>query len=297
MNRTILLAFLMLPLAFANHIYTVDVDRSGFASVTLSMEGTGAASVPLPADARNFRIVGGNYSIVNGSAVVASGTSGFTTFSFATSVFTEKTPQGWKLLFLPAEGARVMVYMPPYATVQSAFPAQKSVSSDDSRTLMEFDYARSITVFYSLETAPEPAPADNTGIFLIGAALILAGAAIIVTVLRRPQKIVVETKPAAAEGQTVQAPSAAPPEKAPSLEMTPGKREMMETFNENDVTIVNFLLSGGGKSRRNELERKTGISKSSLAMAINRLEKRKIIEIDRSSTTHFVKLADYFLKL
>jgi uncharacterized membrane protein len=79
--------------------------------------------------------------------------------------------------------------------------------------------------------------------------------------------------------------------------MTGGKKEMMETFNENDLKIANFLLSAGGKSRRNDLERRSGISKSSLAMALNRLEKRKIIEIDRTSTTHFVKLSDYFLKL
>ena len=58
-----------------------------------------------------------------------------------------------------------------------------------------------------------------------------------------------------------------------------------------------MLLSSSGKARRNELERRSEVSKSSLAMALNRLEKRKIIEIDRTATTHFVKLSDYFLRL
>jgi uncharacterized membrane protein len=133
-----------------------------------------------------------------------------------------------------------------------------------------------------------------TGIYILAAALILASAAIGVSMMSRgkPQKIVLETKNGEA---IISAP--VPQEKSPSLEVTSGKKEMMETFNENDLRIVNHLLQTQGKSRRNELERKTGISKSSLAMAINRLEKRKIIEIDRTATTHFVKLSDYFLKL
>lgn len=85
--------------------------------------------------------------------------------------------------------------------------------------------------------------------------------------------------------------------RVPTLEITEGKKEMMETFNKNDLLIVQYLLENGGKSARNILERKSGISKSSLSMAIRRLERRKILEVDRTSTTHFVKLAEYFLKM
>ena len=123
--------------------------------------------------------------------------------------------------------------------------------------------------------------ADPTPIYLLAAAIVIAAVVIAASLLQGKR----ESKETASE------------ERKSTLEITPGKKEMMGTFNDNDIKIVNHLIEKQGKSKRNELERRTGISKSSLAMALNRLEKRKIIEVDRGSTTHFVKLSDYFLKL
>lgn len=281
-----------LSIAHAQAVYTVDTDRSGYSSVTLSMEGTDALALELPPDAGNFRIVGGSYEIANQTAVVSAGKAGFTTFSFSTALFTTKTQSGWKLSFSPPENATVRIYMPAYSTIENAFPQPKRVSSEDSRISVESGYSPAVTLYYSLGEVPPEEGADPTGILLVAAIIAVAVIALSFLLRPKPQTIVVETK----DGRPV-AVSSAPPEKAPTLGMTPGKKEMMETFNENDLKIVGSLLSSDGKSRRNELERRSGISKSSLAMALNRLEKRKIIEIDRTSTTHFVKLSDYFLKL
>ena len=293
MNKILLVVLLALSVANAVVTYTVDTDRDGASSVTLSIEGSGSADVYLPPDAKNFRIVGGSYSVVNQTASVVSGPTGFTTFSFSTDLMTTKSDSSWKLSFSPPEGALIRAYMPAYSTIVNSFPQPRMVSSEDSRTVIDFDYSRTTSVYYRLD---EPSPVQeemNGGLFILGAALVIALAAIgIALLMRKPQAIVVETK----NGDLV-AVSASPPEKTPTLQMTQGKKEMMETFNENDLKIVNYLLGTEGKSRRNELERKSGISKSSLAMAINRLEKRKIIEIDRTATTHFVKLSEYFLKL
>ena len=294
MNKVVLIVLFALSLANAVITYTVDTDRDGVSSVILSIEGSGSASVPIPPDARNFRIVGGSYSVDNQTATVVSGRTGFTTFSFATDLLTTKADSSWKLLFEPPEGVLIRAYMPAYSTIVNSFPQPKMVSSEDSRTVMEFEYAKSVSVFYRLGEPPAPVQQDSSGLFLLAAAVLVAAAAIGASMLMRqkPQTIVVETK----NGEPV-AVSSPPKEKEPTLEMTAGKKEMMETFNENDLRIVNYLFSVQGKSRRNELERKSGISKSSLAMALNRLEKRKIVEIDRTATTHFVKLSEYFLKL
>ncbi|MEW6035770.1 MAG: hypothetical protein AB1529_04100 [Candidatus Micrarchaeota archaeon] len=292
MNKPIVALLVILSLSAATHVFTVDVDRSGLSSVTVSMQGGENVSVALPSDASDIRIVGGSYRLSNGSASIVPGQSGFTTFSFTTSLFTSKTDSSWRLSFSPPDGASVRVFMPSYASIQNSFPQPDSVSSLNSRTELSFGFSKLLTVYYKLDEVPQATDEGIPQIYLIGAALLIA-AVIAAIALRGGTKTVFVSAPPIQPAP----PASAPQEKQPTLDLTAGKKEMMETFNENDTKIVNYLLSSEGKSRRNELERKTSISKSSLAMAINRLEKRKIIEIDRTSTTHFVKLSDYFMRL
>jgi len=281
------LYFLLLGLLFTSHAsltYTVDTDRSGFSSVILSLEDEQEANVTLPEDARNFRIVGGSYSTVNDTALVRAGKTGFATFSFSSDALTSKTDSTWKLLLFPPARSTVLIYMPPYATVEGSSPQPRKVSAEDSRTMLEIGYSKNISIYYHLDEQPlAVAESDMPAFYILAAAIVLASAAVVVSIILR--------------GGTLMPSRQKEAEKKPILGMTAGKKEMMETFNENDTKIVDFLLSNKGKSRRNELERETGISKSSLAMALNRLEKRKVIEIDRTSTTHFVKLSETFLKL
>ena len=277
MNRIAVMLLIFLQLGYASIVYTVDTDRSGISSVTVSLEGESSTNISIPDDATNFRIVGGSYNVVNDTALISSGSSGFTTLSFSTSSLTTKTNSGWKLLISPPQGSAIQIYMPAFATIRDSEPQPMLVSAQDSRTLAEFAYSEQITVNYSLEE-PQAPPQDQLDTNLLIAAIVFAVAIITAAWILK--------------GQPKQKPEA-----KPTMKITDGKKEIMETFNENDRKIVDCLFDKGGKSKRNELERKTGISKSSLAMAINRLEKRKIIEIDRSSTTHFVKLSEYFLKL
>ncbi len=300
MNRTLLFALLLVSLSSASVIYTVDTDRTGFSSVTLSLQGSGTVGVPMPSDAADFRIVGGSYHIDNGSALVSVGQSGFTTFSYTTSLFTSKTTDGWKLSFDPPDGATVNVYMPSYSSIDNPFPMPKSVSADSSRTLVEYDSPQLVTIYYRLNEVPSAQP-DTSQSYLVIVALIVAvaiiGASVILKLPSRAQALIQPPAPSVPQAAQPQPAGQQLAPRPPTLEMTPGKKEMMETFNENDLKIVDFLLSVSGKERRNELERKTQVSKSSLAMALNRLEKRKIVEIDRTATTHFVKLSEYFLRL
>ena len=277
------LCFLLLAMLFTSHAaltYTVDTDRSGFSSIALSLEEEQEASMTLPGDASNFRIGGGSYSIVNDTAYIEAGSTGFATFSFSSDMLTTKTDSGWKLLFFPPEEATVLIYMPPYATIESAFPQPKRVQSENSRMLVEMEYAKTVTVYYSLEEQPILSyESESSALYVLAFAIVIAAVAIAFSLRGSGRQMKPEQ------------------ERKPTLGMTPGKKGMMETFNENDLKIVGFLLESGGKSKRNTLERQTEVSKSSLAMALRRLEKRKIIEMDRTATTHFVKLSDYFLRL
>jgi uncharacterized membrane protein len=286
MNKLMFFALLALCISSASIVYTIDTDRSGLSSVTLSMEGEGMVSVPLPEDAKNIRIVGGAYSISNGSAILQAGSSGLATFSFESQALSSKAGQTWKLSFKSPSGAITRIYTPPYVTIENSFPQPTRVSSESSRTLFEFDSPSGI-IYYRLDEPPAEEPSDNGLIF---AAILLAAAILAGAYLLKGNRPPAHLNPSSPVGTP-------PVSKPATTALTPGKKEMMETFNENDLKIVSMLLESGGKSRRNDLERRSGISKSSLAMALNRLEKRKILEIDRTSTTHFVKLSDYFLRL
>ncbi|MFP3949862.1 MAG: helix-turn-helix transcriptional regulator [Candidatus Micrarchaeia archaeon] len=284
MNRQVLLLIFAMCLAHASMIYTVDVDRAGFAEITLSIEGGESAEVALPGDAAKFRIVGGTYYMENDTAGITPGKLGFATFSFSSSMLTEKEDGGWKLRVLPPEGAKTRVYMPPYTTIGEFSPRPELVSSTNSRTSVEMaEGSGLIEISYLLEEQPLPQEEKEFTLAYIVAILVL----LIITREAAIRFWIQGKNKASGEKE----------EKRPTLELTPGKKEMMETFNENDLKIVKYLLENEGKSRRNLLERKAGISKSSLSMAIRRLERRKIIEIDRSATTHFVKLSEYFLRL
>ncbi|MFH1685699.1 MAG: hypothetical protein ABH983_05345 [Candidatus Micrarchaeota archaeon] len=277
MNKAFFLLLVLASSAYSSDLITLDVERSGLTSVILSLEGGGSSSVFIPQDSSNFRIVGGSYKIVNNTATISAGPSGFTTFSYSSSELTTKTSSSWKLFFTAPENSIVSVYMPAHAEILSSSPKPVKVSADDSRASLEFQGGQ-ISLEYELKNLPEPEQSDSG--LILPSVIILAMSIVIAAYLLRTKSH---------ERQVS--------EKKPSLGLTSGKKEMMETFNENDKIIVDYLLSCEGKSKRNDLEKKTAISKSSLAKAINRLEKRKIIEIDRTSTTHFVKLSEYFLKL
>jgi len=278
MNKAVFFLLLMAFSAFASTTYTADIDREGDASVIVSLVDEKQVQVILPVDAANFRIVGGSYITEDGTAVIETGKTGLASFSFSSSLLTEKSGPAWTLVLNPPENSTITVFMPAYSTINNVTPAATRIFSEDSRIQVDTAYAKRVVIAYELEDQPA-ADADGlqTEYLILGVSIVL-GAGIIVWAMKKRG---LQDKKG----------------KEPSLKMTDGKKEMMETFNGNDLTIVNYLLGQEGKARRNELERKSGISKSSLAVALNRLERRKIIEIDRSATTHYVRLSEYFLKL
>lgn len=271
MNKAIIILFLI-ACAHASMLYTVDLDRDGHASVTLSLQDEPSAEVALPPDAGSFRVIGGAYSIKNGTAHIEVGQTGLTTFSFTSDTLSSKAGSLWRLSFAAPEGADVTVFMPPYSAIEEVSPSPVRIYSEDSRAQVDIEGAPLVSIDYRLGEQPAIVKGSDLGLLALAGAIIIAAIVMGLALRKEPQR------------------------KA-SLALTEGKKEMMTTFNDNDKLIVDFLLENKGKARRNALERGTGISKSSLAMALNRLEKRRIIEIDRGATTHHVKLSDYFLSL
>lgn len=76
-----------------------------------------------------------------------------------------------------------------------------------------------------------------------------------------------------------------------------GQQNLMKTLSENERKVIGLLSAGNGEMKRNILERKSGLAKSSLASCLNMLERKKVLEIDKTSVVHFVRFTGWFREL
>ncbi len=86
-------------------------------------------------------------------------------------------------------------------------------------------------------------------------------------------------------------------EEKTKIKITQGMENVMKALTYNERVVVRILLEHDCMLRRNEIARGTGISKSSLAAALTKLEEKKIVEIDRTFIVHNVKLTNWFRSL
>lgn len=82
-----------------------------------------------------------------------------------------------------------------------------------------------------------------------------------------------------------------------NIKITQGMENIMKALTPNEVKVIKVLLNHNGVLRRNEIARGAEISKSSLAVALTKLEEKKIVEIDRTFVVHNVKITDWFKSL
>ncbi|NCN65412.1 MAG: hypothetical protein GW779_05805 [Candidatus Altiarchaeum hamiconexum] len=72
------------------------------------------------------------------------------------------------------------------------------------------------------------------------------------------------------------------------------RENLLLSLTENERIVINVLMEHEGDLLRTEIARGTKLPKSSLAMALKKLEDRKIIEIDKTFTIHKVKFTTWF---
>jgi preprotein translocase subunit YajC len=75
------------------------------------------------------------------------------------------------------------------------------------------------------------------------------------------------------------------------------KNNVIKTLSKNERIVVNMLIENNGEMKRNQLELKSKIAKSSLANTLNNLQNKKILSIDKTYTTHYIKLERWFHEL
>lgn len=75
------------------------------------------------------------------------------------------------------------------------------------------------------------------------------------------------------------------------------RENLLSSLTKNERIVVDFLMKHDGDLLRTEISRGTNLPKSSLSVALKKLEDKKIIEIDKTFTIHRVKFTDWFRSL
>jgi uncharacterized membrane protein len=81
------------------------------------------------------------------------------------------------------------------------------------------------------------------------------------------------------------------------LVLSEEKQNVLKALTGNEIKVVTLLLENRGGMKRNDLERKSGVPKSSLASTLHNLEQRNIVRVNKEYTVHYVELTEWFKSL
>ena len=78
-------------------------------------------------------------------------------------------------------------------------------------------------------------------------------------------------------------------------EVNPRARDIIKTLDEKEKKVVDFIFENNNQSTQAKIRHGVGIPKTSLARLFQRLESKKIIEIERAGKLKKIKFTDWFM--
>jgi len=263
----LMLVFLLLvPFASAQDSadYYMIIEDNGNTLVTVTITGSGLYTLPIPQDAEDIMVRGGLY-LRNGNSIdVSIGDTGQAVVLYTTGLLTTKTGNEWifEMSLKELGNKNVIILMPAYTIITSTTP-HAQVKTGEITELYWGDVS-SVTIEYHFEKGETKPPLDNAYVY----ALILSAIIIIIIASLKFRKRGISRK-----------------------------ESVVKTLSENERKVVQILMENKGVMRRSKLEKESGISKSSLAVCLNNLEKKKIVEVDKRYPVHSVKFTEWFNEL
>jgi uncharacterized membrane protein len=262
--------------------YTLIIKENGEALVMLTIEGSGLFTVPLQSDVEDIKVRGALYTLENQAAELSIGSTEKAIMLYTTDTLTSKQGDTWALDFTltDVDYTSVQLNMPSDVVIQDTDP-QAYIEDSDFKRLIWHGSLSHVSVVYSYKEQPIPDVDDlgpmkdvhDTSSFpLLSAAIFVCLALIVVLALLVLGKKKPDTRSKA-------------------------KQNIIKTLPPNEASIIGILMEHDGSARRNQIERISKIAKSSLASSLHNLENKKVIEVDRTYTTHFVKLTEWFKEL
>ncbi len=248
-----------------NAEYQIIIQENGNAIVAIVFEGDGKIDFPLPQDVMTIEIEGGLYVLENGSATIAIGTTKKAIVVYKTTHLTQKSNKEWKFNMELEEitNKDIIVTMPEEAIIKTSSPS--AFIETGELTKLHFEDTNNMGIVYSFPVSPNGGTWKSKNLYwLIALIPTLLGLFYILKI-------------------------------AKTKKISARQEQIIQTLTKNEEGIVKLLLGSRKPLKRNLIEKKLGIAKSSLAATLNNLERKKILTIDKSYTTHTIKLNKWFM--
>ena len=280
----------------ATYFYKVAEDGETTALITIT--GEGAIIIPLPSDVVDPEIRSGIYVLAPDGIEVTVGESGKTQVGYVSSFHTRKEAGIWYFEAQLREGSSAKMALPLSVQIVQTRPAA-AIKRDIYR---ELSWAKADTLQVSYIIKKEQADGTTSGtarsLHLFPTVLILV--VVIILSLGAGYYFLKKRKQKPAEDKTASENTAE--EKAAKREedlptITDAQMNILKAANENDALILTTLLKNNGKIKRNVLEKETQLAKSSLASALENLEKKNLVKVDRTFHVHYITLSSWFKEL
>ena len=245
--------------------YQVTAKENGQALVIVTVTGVGLYRLPLQSDVQDIKVKGALYNIENNTALLSIGSTGKAVMLYKTDTLTTKRGDRWTLqLESTLSNSSVTLYLPKTAVIIRTNPQAlvedsdfKKVSWQGNLSVLEVDYR-----FADQEATSDPS-------WLYAGAVALGAMSVLAVNLAIKHK----------------------------KNSGKNKVNLVKTLSENEALVVNILQQNSGQIKRSRLEKLSKIAKSSLASTLKNLERKKIVEVDRTFTTHLVKTTKWFDEL
>lgn len=260
------------------------VGQNGNVVSIIILEGAGTIEIPLPLDAANPMVKGGLYVQSDEGIEVSLAKDDIATILYKTKLLTSKQGDTWTLTAeLPSlESTKILVALPPEVIIKDTTPKAGITDENESKNLI-WKNQKNIKVSYTYPTTasttlstlaptttiPEEDSSIISKISNMGLLLIIVFTTLLVIIYSVYRVFIKD-------------------------HMTEGMVNVMKTMSGNEYKVVDTLLKKGGGMKRSSLERSSGISKSSLAVALNTLERKGIVDVNRDNTTHYIELSKWF---
>jgi len=267
MNKKLLLLLLLLLIPITSAIdsnYNIIVEENGNCLVIIEFNGKGLVNLPLQEDVNNVKIKGALYTLNNKSIDISIGSTGKAVALYKTSMLTSKQKGTWsfKIGLIETDNKKVNIAIPKNARIIETTPPATIEALNYTKLIWDTDI-KNIEIKYSFpETETVSLEDEKEPKSLIIISIITAIITLLVVILIINKKS--------------------------------NKQNIIKTLSKNESIIVNILIKHKGEIKRNKLEKISKLAKSSLANTLNNLEKKNIIKIDKTYTTHFIKFTRWF---
>jgi uncharacterized membrane protein len=254
--------------------YYIVVEENGNSLVIITIDGSGLVSIPISQDVEEVRVQGALYSLNDGNLEVSIGSTEHAVVLYKTSTLTRKSEESWsfQIDLSNEEKNHTTVAMPKNTNIKKTSPPALIESTNFKKLMWEGNISQ-ISVDYYFESEipddiidPDEDPQGISYLIPILVIGLVVASTFGVIYFRRKNSL-------------------------------KNKENILKTLPMNENKIMEVLLENNGEMKRSKLEKTSGISKSSLAASLKNLEKKKIIEVDKTYKSHYVKLTKWFNEL